>query len=203
MKIVFILFCFISFLAKSQDTTYLKVHFLYGSKPLKAFKDSEKKWFGGILGGHVGVEKDSNEIVNFVPRGELHWVNNEDEKHSAFVTYRYTSFYSILGGNADSVKKAIIYIPISRQQMQKFDSISAIYRDETPYDYAFWGMRCGAAAYDILSHVDILPQYRYKKTFKKIFYPKKLRKRLLRMANENHWKVIKEEGSTKRKWEKD
>src|SRR5689334_17119191 len=32
--------------AYSQDTMVLRVHFLYGSKPLKEFKSTERKWFG-------------------------------------------------------------------------------------------------------------------------------------------------------------
>lgn len=72
-KIV-IFFCFISVLSYSQDSAYLKVHFLYGSKPLKKYKATEQKWFGGILGGHVGIEGDDDKIVNFLPKGKFHWL---------------------------------------------------------------------------------------------------------------------------------
>ena len=40
-------------------------------------------------------------------------------------------------------------------------------------------------------------------TYKKIFYPKKLRKRLFKKATENGWKIVRQDGSIKRKWEQD
>lgn len=202
-QIITILFCIISFISYSQDTNYVKVHFLYGSKPLKKYKDTEQKWFGGILGGHVGIEGDSDRIVNFLPSGKFHWFAKKDNRHSTYAVHSYDNFYAILGGNPDSVKKAIIYIPVTTEQKQKFDSITNAYLKQTPYDYALFGMRCGAAAYEILGQLDILTKYSYSKTFKKIFYPKKLRKRLFKKANVNRWKIFRQEGSTKRKWEKD
>ncbi|WP_338814871.1 hypothetical protein V9L05_06670 [Bernardetia sp. Wsw4-3y2] len=113
------------------------------------------------------------------------------------------SFYGIFGEHPDSVQLAIIYIPISIQQKETFDSIVSAYIGHAPYDYAFFGMRCGAATYEILAQLGILKSYSNKKTIRKIFYPRKLRKRLFRMTKENNWKVIKREGVKKRKWEKD
>jgi hypothetical protein len=202
-KGITILFSFISILCYSQDTTYLKVHFLYGSKPLKKYKGAEQKWFGGILGGHVGIEEDSDKIVSFLPSGKFHWVDKKDNRHSTYAIHSVENFYAILGGNPDSVKKAVVYIPVTRQQKQKFDSITAAYLNQTPYDYAFMGMRCGAAAYDILEQLDILPNYSYSKTYKKIFYPEKLRVRLFKKAGENGWTILRQNGSPRRKWEQD
>lgn len=108
-----------------------------------------------------------------------------------------------MGGNGDSVKKAIVLVPVTLQQKQKFDSITAVYLKQTPYDYALFGMRCGAAAYDILSKLDILPKHSIGKTYKKIFYPRKLRKRLFKKAVENSWIIVRQNGSLKRKWERD
>lgn len=197
-----IFFCFTSFLSYSQDTAFLKVHFLYGSKPLKKFKDTEQKWFGGILGGHVGIEGDSNQIVNFLPSGKFHWFAKNDNRHSTYAVHSTHNFYTILG-SADSVKKAIFRIPVTRLQKQRFDSIANAYLKQTPYDYALFGMRCGAAAYDILGQVGIVPSYSRSKTYKKIFYPKKLRRRLFRKAKNNGWEIIRQSGSIKRKWERD
>jgi hypothetical protein len=197
------IFCVAFFLSYSQDTPFLKVHFLYGSKPLKKYKDTERKWFGGVLGGHVGIEGDSGKILNFLRKGKVHWFAKKDNKHSVYREHAVSSFYAIFRYNPDSVKKAIVYIPVTLQQKQRFDSIAIAYLKQTPYDYAFFGMRCGAAAYDILGQLAILPKYSHCKTYKKIFYPKKLRKRLLKKAKENHWKVERQEGSMKRKWERD
>lgn len=198
-----LLFCLGSLLAYSQDTIYLKVHFLYGSKPLKAYKESEPKWFGGVLGGHVGIESDSNDILNFLPSGEFHLFSKQDERNSRFALHTEDNFYAMFGSDPDSVKKTIIYIPISALQKQKFDSIATVYLNQTPYDYAFFGMRCGAAAYDVLGQLGILTEYDYQKTYRKIFYPKKLRKPLLEKAKQNDWTIEKHAGSISRKWEKD
>jgi hypothetical protein len=202
-QILIIFFCCICFGAHAQDTTYLKVHFLYGSKPLKKYKSTEKKWFGGMLGGHVGIECDSNKIVSFTPKGKFHWFTKKENRHSTFAVHSDYQFYALFGGSPDSKKKAIVYIPITSQQKQLFDSITTAYLKQTPYDYAFFGMRCGAAAYDILGQLSILPNYGYPKTYKKIFYPKKLRKRLLKKAVEKGWTVTRQVGTIKRKWERD
>jgi hypothetical protein len=197
------IYCFLSSPACASDTTFLKVHFLYGSKPLKQYAASEPKWFGGILGGHVGIEGDSNQILNFLPQGAFHVFKKENNRHSTYAEHNEPGFYSILGGNPDSVKKAIIYVPISARQKQQFDSIAKAYLQQTPYDYALVGMRCGSASYEILGQLGILQSYPRKKTALKIFYPKKLRKRLLKKARGNGWTVVRQEGSHKRKWEKD
>lgn len=186
----------------AQDSALLKVHFLYGSKPGKKYAASEPKWFGGKLGGHVGIELDSNQVLNFVPKGSFHVFAKKD-KHSSYAIHDTTSFYSILGRNADSVKKAVVYIPVSMAQKHQFDSLSAAYLQETPYDYALFGMRCGAAAYEILGQMDILPAHDHATTYLTIFYPKKLRKRLFKKAKEEGWAVVRSDGSTRRKWESD
>lgn len=202
-QILTIILCLFSLLCNSQDTAFIKVHFLYGSKPLKKYRNIEQKWFGGILGGHVGVEGDKDKIINFVPKGKFHWFAKKENKNSAFFLHSFENFYAILGGNSDSVKKAIVYIPITVKQKQKFDSIASAYLKQTPYDYALFGMRCGAATYDILAQINILINFKYSKTYKKIFYPKKLRKILFKKAKENGWTIIRNNGSDKRRWEKD
>ncbi|WP_460553299.1 hypothetical protein [Ferruginibacter profundus] len=202
-KILLLIFCLLAQQMFAQDSCFLKVHFLYGSKPLKAWRATEQKWFGGILGGHVGIEGDSNRIVNFLPSGKFHWFAKNNNRHSHYAIHSQNDFYGILGGNPDSVKRTIVYIPVSRQQKQSFDSIAAVYIKQTPYDYALAGMRCGAAAYEILAQLNILPAYSYSKTYRKILYPKKLRKRLFKKARANGWTMLQYNGSSTRKWEKD
>lgn len=196
--IIFVLFFFA---ALSQDT--LKVHFLYGSKPKKDHKDTEQKWFGGVWGGHVGIEADRGKILSFIPNGEFHLFAKNKDKHSMFAEHNSKSFYEILGGISDSVKRAVVFIPVSKEQKQKFDSLGAVYLKQTPYDYALFGMRCGAAAYEILAQLNILPGYSIEKTSREIFVPKKLRKRLFKKAEANNWIVYKQNGSAKRIWEED
>ena len=195
------IFVFLLFPAISQDT--LKVHFLYGSKPKWDYRDTEKSWFGGVLGGHVGIEGDSGKILNFLNKGNFHVFSNKNNMHSRFALHGSRNFYEILGGKSDSVKKAIVFVPITKEQKQIFDSLSSAYLNQTPYDYALFGMRCGAAAYEILAQLGILPAYSIKKTSKKILYPEKLRKRLFEKAVANRWPIWRQNGSSKRIWEKD
>jgi hypothetical protein len=201
--LILIIFCLSSSLAHAEDSLYIKVHFLYGSRPSEKYKDTERKWFGGVLGGHVGIEGDSGRVLNFSAGGKCHLFAKKTNRHSNFKECPIDRFYSNFGGKPDSMKKAIVYIPVTKQQKQAFDSIAAAYLKQTPYDYAVFGMRCSAAAYDILGQLNIFPHYSHTKTYKKIFYPKLLRKRLLKKAGENGWAVVKQNGSGTRVWEKD
>jgi hypothetical protein len=203
MRTLFILlFSFIYFTLFSQDSSYLKVHFLYGSKPIKKHK-LETKWFGGLLGGHVGLESGSNKVLNFMPIGRFHLFAKNKDKNGVYLTSSVNNFYRYFGGNPDDMKKAIVHIPISIEQKNKFDSIASIYLAAPPYDYALFGIRCGSATYEILGQLNILPNYAYPTTWRKIFYPKKLRNRLFKEAVKNKWLIIKQAGSARRKWEKD
>lgn len=199
LSILFACFALLSF---AQDSIYIKVHFLYGSTPKKEFPE-ETSWFGGKLGGHVGIEYDSNRIIDFVPSGSFHKFPSKKDLHSDFTIHNVHNFWSMFGGEPETKKQATVIIPISAAQKQKLDSIVTAYTTNVPYDYAFFGMRCGAAAYDILSQLEILPRYSVKRISKKIFYPKKLRKRLFKKAEENQWQILRREGSGKRNWEKD
>jgi len=187
---------------RAQDST-ISVHFLYGSKAKIKYKAEEPQWFGGKLGGHVGIEYDSNSVVDFVPSGDFHVFGKKDDRHSQFALHTTQRFWEIFGSPEDSVKQATVVIPVSLEQQIELDSFIIQYRNNTPYDYAFFGMRCGAAAYDLLSKIDIVKPYPYKKTSCKIFYPAKLRKALFRMAERENWEVIRQEGTERRKWERD
>jgi hypothetical protein len=199
---LFAIFCGNCFSVFSQDTTFIKVHFLYGSKPLKQYKSTEKKWFGGILGGHTGIEGDSGKAFSFELKGKQHLFSKK-KKNSIYKIASLNEFWDIMGTDGDSVKKTTIIIPLTAHQKQKFDSITTAYVAETPYDYAVFGMRCGASTYEILAQLGLVKQYSFTKTYLKIFYPRKLRKRLLTKSEKNGWNIIRKEGSAKRKWERD
>lgn len=190
-------------LCAKDSIVYLKVHFLYGSTPKRAFRDSEPRWFGGKLGGHVGIEIDSVHILNFIPNGSFHYFAHRNSRHSAFALHDPESFWSIFGSPGDSVEKLTIYIPATISQKRLLDSLSNAYTNNSPFDYAFIGMRCGAAAYYVLSHLGIVNTLGLGRTKFSIFYPRKLRKKLIRLAVKNGWKMEHKEGSTRRKWERD
>ena len=203
MKLILVCFTLsIAFCSYSSDSSYIKIHFLYGSKPKKEFKATEGKWFGGLHGGHVGIEYDTNKIIDFVPSGKFHYVEKHNNRHSSFTEHDTTSFWEIFGSHTDSMKKMTIIIPIASHQKKKLDSLVKAYFKETPYDYAFVGMRCAAASYDILAQIGVTKKYSRRRTYRKNFYPKRTRKKLVRLAKRNNWRIIKKEGSLRRKWER-
>ncbi len=186
-----------------SDSLSIKVHFLHGSKPKFKFRHEEDRWFGGILGGHAGVEYEPDQIISFLPKARFHVFAHPRLINSKFSLHDTVSFHEILGGNYGSVKKTIITIRISAQQKASLDSIVALYKARSPYDYAFFGMRCGAATYDLLARAGIQEPYSFTKTWSRFFYPRKTRRKLERLAASKGYAVTKMPGSTKRIWEKD
>lgn len=189
--------------AEKTDSLYIRVHFLHGSKPKRKFHYEEDRWFGGLLGGHVGVEIEKNAVFNFTPKARFHFFAKCRIINSKYTTHDTISFYGIMGGHPDSAQRTIITIPISAAQKHVLDSLQIAYKEKCPYDYAFFGMRCGAAAYDVLSQAGIVEKYSFNKTWRKNFYPRKLRRRLERMAREKGYTIYKKRGTYRRKWEKD
>ncbi len=201
----FLIFGFFLFCNKisAQSIEYINVHFLYGSVPLAQYKNQESEWFGGLLGGHVGIELEEDKILNFLPSGKFHIFASKN-RHSAYVESTKTEFYGIFDGKATDTKRTIIRIPINAEQKKQLQAISANYLKHPPYDYAFFGMRCGAATYEILGQLDKLPKYSsFMQTATKVFYPKILRKKLIKTAEANGWKITREAGSKRRRWEED
>lgn len=192
--------CF-SVLVYAQDT--LTVYFLHGSKPKRKYKKVENKWFGGILGGHVGLSIEKNKVLNFVPLGFSRAFANEKKKDNGrFISSTEDRFWNIFG-RVDSVKSTVYKIPITTEQKQKFKSISEAYLKETPYDYALFGVRCGSSTYEIMEQLGLLKSIGIRKTpVYRIFYPRKLRKRVRKKAKKEGWIRIRKEGVITRKWER-
>lgn len=184
-------------------TDTLTVRFLYGSKPKPEHKREQKRWFGGMLGGHVGIQYDSTRFLSFFYEGRVHIFQRKNKKSGRYDLQSHEEFNYIMDKDVDSVKTLIIYIPITKNQKEKFLSVCESYIANTPYDYAFFGVRCGSSTYDVLSQVGVVKQYSYFKMWTKIFYPKKLRYRLKRDAKKNGWKMEKIKGTHKRIWERD
>jgi hypothetical protein len=198
-----VFFLSISAAAWAQDSTVVKVHFLYGSKPKRECKKTERKWFGGILGGHTGIETNRDMVLHFLPKGKFHRVENHKDRHSCYQIDALKDFWQVFGGKANKVKTLTIAVPVSMAQKKTLDSLAVQYMKETPYDYAFWGMRCGAATYEKLAQIGIFKQYSRRRTYRKIFYPKKLRRKLIRKAEKNGWKIERQAGDNCRRWERD
>ena len=179
------------------------MHFIHGSKPKPAFKYEEKKWHGGTWGGHVGVEIDSNRVIDFFPAGRVHWVARRRNPNGTFALRSQQGFWQYFGIPPESLERTTVQIPISPQQKNLLDSLATRYVQRPPYDYAFFGMRCTSASCDILMQAGVLKKRPAFQTVLQYFYPKKLRKRLLCMAEENGWAVTKSTGSERRKWDRD
>lgn len=181
-----------------QDNSILKVHFLYGSKPARGFKKQENKWFGGFHGGHVSIEIGGN-VYGFGPTGRYHLIAHRQKKHSHYSRKRLSSWLSDTASN----KYVTFILPIDSLQKTRMVDLLDSYVDETPYDYAFLGMRCAASTGHILALFDYLPkQSKFGHTFK-YFYPKKLRRKMFKEAVKRDWQIVRVKGRGTRKWEND
>jgi hypothetical protein len=176
----------------------VKIHFRYGSKPLKDFP-AEKKVFGGILGGHVYIE--INEIFYGFERGE-------EKSHHIFPRKKYNAEFKKETlehfNNLEKFNQLISFeIKLNRDQEDKLYSLVEAYHNIVPYDYALFGMRCGASTYHILSQIEFFPKASKLISILLIPYPKLLRKRLFKMAFGYQWEITTQLGCETRRWEKD
>jgi hypothetical protein len=196
--ILTLLICFKLCLAEGQQEHILKVLFRYGSRPARGYEKVEKFDFGGIHGGHVCLGIDSVVVGFDSPKG-FHIFPRKKNLKGVFVREDEDDFMQ------DTIKKkyAIVEIPITDDQYLKLNSILTGYLNKTPYDYAFFGMRCASATYDILSQIGIMkPKSNLGNVFSN-FYPKLLRRKIFHLAKENNYKVSKLKGRKTRQWEQD
>lgn len=196
---IFIFFFHSALIFSQNDSLHLiKIHFLYGSKPAKGFKNTEPKYFGGLHGGHISIEVDSIDY-GFEPLDRFHIFPHKKHFKSHFVCQKIQQ-----KPKYDYDKKlTTVYVPLTPEQYFQLIKIQQLYCQNTPYDYAFFGMRCASASQEILSNIGVLKK---KKRFFNIittFYPKKLRSRILKLAQQNHYLVYNQLGKSSRKWEKD
>ncbi len=207
MQIIFIFFLLLPFASISQEieplTDTLSVRFLYGSRPKAEHKREQKRWFGGMLGGHVGIQYDQTRYLSFFFEGRVHVFQHKRKPSGRYELQTDSAFNYIMDKDVDSVKTLIIYIPVTKSQKEKFLSVCHAYIQKAPHDYAFFGVRCGSSTYDVLSQVGVVKKLGYFKMWTKIFYPRLLRYRLIRLAKKNNWKMVKKKGTHKRHWEKD
>lgn len=192
-----LLLLFISYSISAQDSTHITVHVIYGSKPIA---EEETKWFGGKLGGHIGLQVGKDKIIHFNPSGKVRAFGRSSEPGS-YILSSVKEFYHIF--HCDSAKRMQVTIPVSMETKHYLDSICGIFLKNPPYPYAFFGMRCAAACYHLLSVADVYPEYSKGKMIRRFFYPRKLRKRLIRSAKAGNWKLSITTGTIRRKWDHD
>jgi hypothetical protein len=196
MKSLALFLVFIPLLSVSQTDT-LVVEVIYGSKPLV---EGERHWFGGKLGGHIGLRLAKDSVMHFVPGGRV-VATNLNSDIGRYLISSPKQFYRTF--HADTTKTCQIFIPISPAQKQKLLNDSKPFVKEGPYPYAFFGMRCAAACYHLLSLADVTKDLSRSRMTWKFFYPRKLRKQLFKEAKSKGWIVTETKGSTKRKWDHD
>ncbi len=195
---IFLILCFTASQSQNDSLRYIKVHFLYGSKPKKQFKTTENKYFGGLHGGHVSIQV-GNMDYGFEPTDKVHIIAHKRHYKANFVE-------NIVNGHMryDTTSKVVTFIiPISIEQYNNLNRINQNYCKVTPYDYAFFGMRCASTAQDILGQIGVVKKKRRFNNIVTTFYPKKLRKRMFRLAEKNNYTIIQRPGRASRKWERD
>jgi hypothetical protein len=190
----------LSELANAQtDSSYMmKIHFLYGSSPLHKHRKTEKKEFGGLHGGHVTIQAGGRDI-GFERWQGFHVFPRRRNMKAAFLQ---RSADTVMVKNRES-RTLTIYIPLSHAQFDTLMAISGTYCAKAPYDYAFFGMRCAAATQDILARLGLMKKRSRRGHIVTAFYPKRLRKRLIRMAGKNGYAMQRTEGRSTRRWERD
>lgn len=189
---------FIASFATGQPYHILKVLFRYGSRPAYGFEKTESDDFGGIHGGHVCLGIDSVVVGFDSPVGFNIFPSRKNIK-GCWVCEEEKEYMK----DTISKKYAIVLIPITDTQYQQINTIFTGYLNNPPYDYAFFGMRCASATYDVLSQIGIVEQKSYTGKVYSIFYPRLLRRKIFRLAKENNYKVIKLKGRKSREWEGD
>jgi hypothetical protein len=194
IRILCILFL-LSPLSVLAQEHHIKIHFLYGSRPEKGFKGAEKKHFGGIKGGHVNIESDGR-VLDFMPGNNPLFPNKK--KPSGGFRVNKAIYW-----DTSNTKWITIVVPVTPEQKSELDRLIDTYSEDTPYDYAIFGMRCAAASYDVLSEIGLWKEIPNTSNIIKNFYPKLLRKRIIKWANDRNYTVLKHEGRSSRKWESD
>lgn len=186
-------------LVLAQDTQHsIQVFFLYGSKPAKGYSHIEKREFGGLHGGHVNIGIDSF-VIGFHHVLGYHVFARKKNFMGCFEQIRMADFVR------DSVSKkyAVFTIPINSNQYQTLKALLTQNLAKTHYDYAFFGMRCAASTYEMLSSIGIVKPRKRAVVIYRNFYPRMLRKQLFRLAKKNNYKYIVQNGRSTRIWEKD
>ncbi|MFW6203041.1 MAG: hypothetical protein ACOC30_01945 [Marinilabilia sp.] len=120
-------------------------------------RSPEMKWFSGLFTGHVGIEFSPGRVVDFTSSGSLHLWPHRKNPHARFVIRPYEEFRQLLGKDPYAKAPTSLEIPVTATQQQKLHDVITAFTRQPPYDYAFLGMRCASATYDILARAGILP----------------------------------------------
>lgn len=182
----------------AQESHMIRVFFRYGSIPVQGYEDSEYAEMGGMYGGHVSIGLDSLEIGFDHTKG-VHLFNHERVRHSIFYSEPIRQFESEIKDK----KYVTFFVPITDEQYDQLKGILQEYMKQTPYDYAFFGMRCASATYDVLSQIGLFPPLSRNKNIYSNFYPKLFRRKMFKLAKEKQYTIIRQRGRLTRIWDED
>jgi hypothetical protein len=177
----------------------LVVRIAHGSRPHPQHRDTEKHWLGGMYGGHVVIELDSfaygfnfrSQRVHIFPR------KNESRRKGVF---EKDNAAALLHGWRN-LEMTSVYVPLNDSAYTALKQQLETLHKHPDFDYAFLGMRCASTAYMLLSKVGVFEPSGKFKSMRKAFHPKALRKRLLKSAHQNNYRVVVQQGSKTRIWE--
>ena len=171
------------------------VHFIHGSVPQKNCS-YKKQRLGGHLGGHIEIESKGFVYgflydtlpINYISKSKF---NSKFEKRSV-------KEWNELVKND---KITTIEIPTSIEESKKLDNLLNIHFSKTPYDYSFFGQRCTSSTAEILSDAGIINKFSNKEAVIAFYYPKLLRRTMLKYADKNKLKVNNKKGIECHDWE--
>lgn len=181
----------------TEDTIVL--HFIHGSIPKKNCEDQRIR-VGGLLGGHVEIEVDGLVYgFEFKNKADIHLFPrmHRNNFNSKFTIKKKEDWLK----ETESDKITSIFIPIERDKKIPLINTLASYQKEIPYDYSFFGMRCTSAAYEIISELGVFPKKSRVRYIVTAFYPRQLRKKLIKWAKNNTLHVRLKEGIKCRTWD--
>jgi len=182
----------------AQEPHLLKVFFRYGSIPEIGYEYIEYEEVGGLQGGHVSFGIDSLEI-GFTNDKIIHLFARKDCIKGVF----YWEYLKDFEDQVSDKKYITFLIPITEEQYIRLRTILLAYIDNSPYDYAFFGMRCASATFDVLSQIGLLEPKTRAENIISNFYPKLLRRKMFQLARQHGYTVVRVKGRKTRIWEND
>lgn len=178
------------------------LHFLHGSVSKKRYKHDEYSIRGGLLGGHIYIQINSH-IYSFEPRYNDDFHIFPRKNPYAFNSNLKKIKYEDWINHIESKKMTSIEIPLNEAMHSYLKNLLKQYKLKTPFDYAFFGMRCASFTHYLLSKINIFSSTGWLQSIVLFPYPRKLRKELIKKAKLNSWKIYKISGSGTRTWEND
>lgn len=184
---------------KGEIKAYLVIHFLHGYIRKRHCEDP-KTTVGGLLGGHIEWEiEDTVYGFQYADRKKIHFYSRKQPAAFGGLFTRKSKANWLKETKNDRITS--IFIPLGEGQRVRLVDILEAYHRQAPYDYAFLGMRCASATFELMAEIGLLPKKSRRYYILHAFYPRQLRKRLVKWAKKNKFQVLKKEGIESRFWE--